>query len=68
MNTIRLWPLDSNQILLFDTNEIWLSDPTGELPENWEANAQGPIIGGDDIKKVSRTAGAPNVKGSGGIN
>ena len=67
MNTIRLWPLDNNQILLYDTNEIWLTEPVCDLPENWEANQQSRVLGGDDVKSVSRGTIGKTVSRSGGI-
>lgn len=68
MNTIRLWPLDDNQILLFDTNEIWLLEEQSGLPDKWEENNPDiSFIGGSDIKKVSRTASTPRIGGSGGL-
>lgn len=67
MNTIRLWPLDDNTILLFDTNEIWLYDPSGELPDKWETlNPDISFIGGSDVKKISKSASTPRIGGSGG--
>lgn len=58
--------LGPNEISLIDVNEIELWD--GELPENWEANKQGSIAGGNDArKKVGGRDNAKSISGSGGI-
>ncbi len=64
---------DGNEILLVDKNTIELVDVNTIklfeviLPEDFEANQQSTILGGNDIKRIARTARTGSISGSGGI-
>ena len=57
--------VDANTLELVDVNTIKLFEVI--LPEDFEANQQSTILGGNDIKKIARTAKTGTVGGRGGI-
>ena len=66
-NSIRVWPLDQNQIILDldgDVNAILLGDETPETPDGWEPNSGSTSAGGSDVKTATATINTKKLTGS----
>ena len=57
--------IDVNTYDMETVNEYKLVDHN--LPDKWQANAGGPIIGGSDVKKISRASKKRIITRSGGL-
>ena len=58
-NTYMLVPSDANSYILLDDNVTYVMFEN-TLPEDWEANQQGAIIGGSNVKGASGGSGGTN--------
>jgi len=68
-NTIKLWPLDQNTIVLLAVNEIKIIDCDIVTPEGWEANSGSTIMGAGRTGPgtIGRSGGSPGTAGGGDV-
>lgn len=58
-NTIKLFPIDNNEIVLADTNEILLVPDDPGRPDGWEPNSGSTELTGKKVLPVDRRGGGP---------